>query len=204
MEAANYLLDLLKQGIEHWNQWRSQHAQVQLNFRWVTFGAVDLSDGNLSYGDFTRANLQRAQLCRANLQQANLSGTNLRGACLAQANLQGANLKWANLARADLRGANLSQANLTGADLSAADLTAADLQGAILQEAKLTQTKLPQVTSEAEVTLQSTNSLIENHPDPASAPAVSGSLLQSAPPAYLELESMLQSNGHYTSETSLN
>lgn len=43
-------LDILKQGVERWNQWRGEHAKIE----------VDLSHADLSGADLREANLSRA------------------------------------------------------------------------------------------------------------------------------------------------
>lgn len=93
-------LDLLKQGIDIWNTWRTQHREIQ----------PDLSGANLISADLSYADLHSADLISANLSSANLSSANL-----FRADLRGAKLSSASLSGADLRGANLSTANLTGA-----------------------------------------------------------------------------------------
>src|SRR6266576_2403890 len=75
-------LDILKQGIKEWNQWRQKHPDVR----------PDLSEAQL--GD--------ANLRNANLRGANLSGAQLSETQLSKANLSGADLSRAYLFRADL------------------------------------------------------------------------------------------------------
>ncbi len=73
-------LDILKQGVETWNQWREKHADIQ----------PDLS--------------------RANLVRIKLRGANLINVSLSRANLIGADLTGVDLFRAILSGADLSRA----------------------------------------------------------------------------------------------
>ena len=115
-------LQILKQDVEAWNQWRDQHRDIR----------PDLTAADLVRADLGEANLRGANLDGANLINANLDGANLR-----RANLRGANLGWANLIRADLSEANLIRTNLTGANLTGANLTGANLTGANLSEADL-------------------------------------------------------------------
>src|SRR6266571_7499738 len=97
-------LDLLKQGVEVWNQWRAQHPEIQ----------PDLIDANLSETD----------LSGADLRGVNLYGANLRGVTLCRANLCGTNLE----------NSNLKEANLSGADLSRAIVVSTDMTNAILND----------------------------------------------------------------------
>ncbi|MBL8191834.1 MAG: toll/interleukin-1 receptor domain-containing protein [Acidobacteria bacterium] len=115
-------LEILKQGVKKWNEWRKEISGIML----------DLSDADLRY----------AILCGAFLGGADLSGTILRGADLGGANLIIAKLSGAKLIDADLSGADLSGADLIDADLSGADLIDANLSGADLIDANLSGAKL--------------------------------------------------------------
>ncbi len=118
-------LDLLKSGVNEWNEWRRENPKVQ----------IDLSNADLSY-----ANLGGTNLKAANLNNANLGAVNLRGACLAYANLTNVNFK--DLVGADLRDAKLNSANLNDSNLSDSDLSYANLYGAYLNGAKLIRANL--------------------------------------------------------------
>jgi uncharacterized protein YjbI with pentapeptide repeats len=110
-------LDLLKQGVFAWNQWRQEHPEIMpdlngTDMTWAHLSRIDLSGANLSGADFTWADLYKADLTLADLSGANLSGADLSGANLYKANLHGANLKDTQFYRADLREANLHGVNL--------------------------------------------------------------------------------------------
>jgi hypothetical protein len=105
-------LQILKQGVEAWNQWRAANPGI-------------------------RPDLAEAPLARENLRGANLYQTDLREANLARADLVEAELSSADLFQADLRGANLLGADLSRANLSRADLTAVRLVETDLNEANL-------------------------------------------------------------------
>src|SRR6266851_441550 len=111
-------LDILKQGIKVWNQWREEYPEIQ---------------PDLSGTDLERLNLRG----RINLNAANLQETNLRFADLGNAHIKEANLKKANLHRTILAGANFNLTNLTEADLTLADLSVAALAFANLSSANL-------------------------------------------------------------------
>lgn len=68
--ADQQLLDLLKQGVYNWNQWRREHLGIRL----------DLSEADLSGVNLSGADLSGAKLNFANLSDANLSGVDLSGA----------------------------------------------------------------------------------------------------------------------------
>lgn len=135
-------LDILKQGVEVWLQWRKEHPNIKPDLR-----GADLSDANLSQVEFEQADLRGANLYRANLKEANLSESildranlneiDLGGAILIGATLNGAHLNGAHLNFTDLYGTDFSQAKLRGANFSDAhlvntDLTEADLTGATI------------------------------------------------------------------------
>ncbi|MCW2276862.1 pentapeptide repeat-containing protein [Heliophilum fasciatum] len=127
-------VEILKQGVEAWNQWRvSQDDLVFLpNLVGINLGGADLRNSNLSW-----ARLIGTNLCSVDLRGADLVGTDLREADLSRANLSGADLIGSNLSGANLGGADLCQATLIGADLSLADFSGADLRGADLSGADL-------------------------------------------------------------------
>ena len=95
-------LDILKQGVGVWNQWRKEHTDIP-----------DLRAANLSNTDLREANLNGADLT-----DTDLSGTDLREANLSRADLYRADLSRANLEHAYLKGATFVATNLTGATLN--------------------------------------------------------------------------------------
>jgi Pentapeptide repeats (8 copies) len=80
-------LQLLKQGVEAWNQWRRENRAIHPNL-----GLVDLSEADLRGADLSWAVLGGAYLSGADLTDANVSQARLDGATLLQTNFQGANL----------------------------------------------------------------------------------------------------------------
>lgn len=109
-------LEILKQGVKVWNEWRVTLAEV----------GPDLSGADLS---------------GAHLLGAYLIGADLNHACLNRADLRGADLTYTDLSGADLRGADFFQANLTGADLRGADLTGVTLAQTLFADNDLSQVK---------------------------------------------------------------
>ena len=86
---------LLRQGVEAWNQWRTQHPGTR----------PDLSSAHL-YG---------LDLVEVDLSGADLRHADLRGTVLSKAWLAGADLSGADFFRTILDGADLRDANLRGA-----------------------------------------------------------------------------------------
>jgi uncharacterized protein YjbI with pentapeptide repeats len=135
-------LNLLKQGIANWNEWRSRNPPLRPELAGANLIGTSLSGANLIRADLSKADLSKADLSRTYLKGAILSGATLTGANLSGANLIGANLSSANLTRMNLAAMNLSRldlsgATLTGANLSRADLSGTDLSGAAIIGAKL-------------------------------------------------------------------
>ncbi|NTW68762.1 MAG: toll/interleukin-1 receptor domain-containing protein [Chlorobiaceae bacterium] len=110
-------LEILKQGVGIWNEWRKEHPYII---------------PNLSEANFSNENLHRSAL-----QNTDLKGAILCGAYLQAANLCGANLFAADLSGSDLKNALLRGAYLRGTKLNGADLINADLNGTCFKGAKL-------------------------------------------------------------------
>ena len=161
-------LDLLRQGVDVWNAWRTTQNPLvcpdliearlieadlyrallmKANLTGAHLNGANLNGAHLMEADLSWANLTAAGLMMANLSGANLTGAHLKGANLMMANLSGANLSGANLTganliEADLYRALLMKANLTGAHLNEANLDGAHLNGANLMAAQLVETNL--------------------------------------------------------------
>ena len=90
-------LDILRQGVEVWNDWRGEHPKDHL----------DLTGANLWATSLRHFNLYNADLTGANLRGANLSGADLMGAILTSsiliyANFTGAKIGWTTFGDLDL------------------------------------------------------------------------------------------------------
>lgn len=153
-------LDILKQGVQVWNQWRNTHTTIRpdlsgAELTGATLGGANLSGATLSSADLSSADLSSADLSGAiiggvtinifNVTRADLSGLQRSGAVLSGANLSHADLSGANLRGAYLRGVNFSRADLSHADLRYTDLSDAGLSDAHLIEADLTRADLTRV-----------------------------------------------------------
>ena len=130
-------LDLVKQGVAVWNEWREKNPEV----------TPDLSEGNLVKADLRgadlrRVNLEGANLTRAVLDDARLQGANLRAARLLEADLSRANLSEADLSRAELMGSKLIGANLMNAKLHLAQVAVTNFKEANLRNADLSEADL--------------------------------------------------------------
>lgn len=152
-------LDLLRQGTNVWNIWRTGHLATAPDLTGADLSGTDLSYTNMSGADLTDANLSRADLSGADLSSAylmdaDLSNANLAGADLSDTDLNGANLSRADLGNADLTGSNLMNTNLTGIKLTAADLSHASMGWTIFGDIDLRTVKcLETVTHEGPSTI---------------------------------------------------
>ncbi len=100
-------INLLRQSVAEWNDWRSQNHSIKPD---LTGGELrsSLAGADLSRCDLTGARLSSIDLTGANLFNANLTEADLTGSCLIGANLTHANLADAKLLEANLVGTNLS------------------------------------------------------------------------------------------------
>ena len=135
-------LDILKRGVEEWNDWRVANPEASPDLSKANLSKMDLRDADLTRADLTRADLTEAQLRGANLWRANLQETNLTGAYIQRADLRGAQFGRAQLGGAHLSGAQLGGAQLGGAQLTLAHLRETDLREAYLREAHLREAQL--------------------------------------------------------------
>ncbi len=140
-------LEILKGGVELWNEWRFQNPEVLPDLIFADLSHLDLSGINLRHArlrstKFRSTNLSTSNLAGADLTQAQLPDTILREANLSHALLHfavidNANLSFADLRRADLSDSTLSHANLSHADLQDANLSNANMEGAHLAHVTL-------------------------------------------------------------------
>jgi TIR domain/Pentapeptide repeats (8 copies) len=130
-------LEILKQGVERWNQWRKKYPKVKpdLSGAGLSGQSPDDAKSNVLLRDDV---LVGGNLTRVNLNSANLDGANLTLVMLDEADLSRADLRSAHLVSAFLLGANLTNANLDGADLTDGDLDGVNLSGAYLSGADFT------------------------------------------------------------------
>lgn len=102
-------LDILREGVEKWNEWRAANPHIEPDLRMASLAGGAFHKIDLSRAVLIRAQLSGAGLDEARLEGANLDSANLEGARLREAHLEGASLKEANLGGADLRGAFLGK-----------------------------------------------------------------------------------------------
>ncbi len=136
------LMDILAEGPEVWNSWRSSRGLFRPDLRAADLAGASLSGVHLDGADLddcqmAGAGLQGARLAGAVLNGSNLEGADLTEAALSDSRLVAACLDRSTLHSADLNGASLNDASLVGANLESANLALADLSGADVTAARL-------------------------------------------------------------------
>jgi hypothetical protein len=129
--------EILKQGVQAWNQWRKENISVTIDL-----SGSNLAEANLEGANFNSVNLYRANFREANLMRTNFNRADVSAADLRKVNLSKASVRRAKLSNADLRKAVLRQVHFGKTDFLRADLRGADLSGSILEQAQFVNTKL--------------------------------------------------------------
>lgn len=134
-------LNILRQGVEVWNQWRVANPNIQPDLTKAHAWRRNYDGANFAGSDLTEANFSNASLVGANFNKAILNAANFHEADLSSASLVEAGLYIANLWKTKLIGADLSLANLQNAECYEADFENALLVGADLTKANLHKAK---------------------------------------------------------------
>ncbi len=113
-------LQILREGVAVWNQWRQKNPQIRPNLRKAKLHGMDLrnanfNDSTLRRADISQADLSQASFRRADLRRANLSGSLLRKADLTSAILIETNLEKAVLDNCQVYGISAWNTQLKGA-----------------------------------------------------------------------------------------
>jgi general secretion pathway protein A len=115
-------VDILKKGVNTWNQWRKEHPNA----------TIDLKEADLSNIDLLGANFQNANLMDADLTKSRAEKANFRRAHLVRTNFCRAKISSSDFSGANLQSANLYQAWGSHAIFSNAELTRTVLEKAVL------------------------------------------------------------------------
>lgn len=127
-------LDILKQGVTVWNQWRQENPKLQPDLSQTDLHEMDLRDANLSWMYLYGTNFMRATLIRVQLTGTHLHDANFYAAYLREDDLTGSFLSRTNFSRADLRGANLSKASIREVNFVGCILDEANLANAFVAQ----------------------------------------------------------------------
>lgn len=151
-------LEILKQGVEIWNEWRKEYPQERpdlseanldnmnlskINLANVNLDKATLRDAHLIEADISLSQVNQADLTKADLRRANLTATHFNRTIMIEAIFRKTNCTLTifcttNLFKADFSEASLNWAILIDANLNKANLFRADLHYANLQGANLT------------------------------------------------------------------
>lgn len=123
--ASEQHIQILRQGVEVWNQWREDYPHIRPD---LSFS--DLSRLDLYLVNFERANLRGAGCYGCSFTDAVFFGADLRDAKFIDAELFLSNFRQAQCCNANFSGADLSLTNLMGANFDGSELSRADLFGA--------------------------------------------------------------------------
>lgn len=135
-------LEILRQGVEVWNSWRSENYEITPDLTDALASGMFLSDANLVGVDFSGADLRGTDLNWARLSEswfvgANMEDASLLHAYLAESILVGANLQQTHLAKANLSSADLRDASLRHAYCVSTIFTGTGLVGCDFNEAEI-------------------------------------------------------------------
>lgn len=121
-------LEILKQGVGIWNQWREKNPEIKPNlegsdfsnkdFRGINFDDVNFSEAKFNACDLRDARFMEADLFSVFFRQTNLQNSNFEATYLWGATFKNVNLQSTILRFADLRNATFQNVVLTGANLN--------------------------------------------------------------------------------------
>src|SRR6266404_2839596 len=111
-------LEIIKQGVEVWNQWRKHNPKLHPDLSNAKLSDmylhhVDFLSTDLSFADLGGAKIFVADFSYANLISTNFRLADLRGACFNRARLNRANLYGTILYGTDFSFAILGEADFT-------------------------------------------------------------------------------------------
>ena len=136
------VLNIMRQGVKGWNEWRARNAVSSCDLSRTNLGGRDLQGINLVRANLTGAifagsDLSKAKLRHANLLHADLTYATLQGADLADADLAAASVIWTDFTRANLVRARFSMTNINRAIFEKADLANADFSTTLIGDTDL-------------------------------------------------------------------
>lgn len=161
------LLEILRQGSEVWNKWRSENKNARINLRNINESNLNLrefillnaklNDSIITSTNFTYAELGKAIFENSKINNSYFIGANLNGANFKNADLRGASLMLTNLTGANFEGANLEGANLQGAQLIDANFEGANISNAAVYGASVWEVNLKNCIQENLIVTQQSN-----------------------------------------------
>jgi uncharacterized protein YjbI with pentapeptide repeats len=130
-------VEILKQGVEVWNQWRICNPEIKPDLEFADFSGAYLCG----------ANLCGSLLAKTNFSQTNLSAVNFKGSNLFEANFTDALLNQADFSSLYLRNVNFTKADskdaiFMSANIESSNLTEANFNHVFLVDAKVVRSNL--------------------------------------------------------------
>ncbi|MCF8065046.1 MAG: toll/interleukin-1 receptor domain-containing protein [Desulfarculaceae bacterium] len=116
-------VEILKQGVEVWNEWREENPNVRPDLAGVGVTGKRLDRVNFRNASLINANFNSSELFQADFRRANLARTNLSWTFLNEADLRGADLiktdlSWSLVSDARFEFARIAYTTLAAMDLS--------------------------------------------------------------------------------------
>ena len=125
-------VEILKQGVETWNQWRSENPTSHPDL-----SGIKLHKTNLSGGKFSHVNLKGSDLTGSRFSESELIGSDLSNTILTKVWFEAATLTYANLNHSSLFEAEFYRANLAHTKFHKSCLEKASLNGADLCQSEI-------------------------------------------------------------------
>ena len=114
-------VDILKQGIDVWNDWRERHPEVDPDLR-KTDHKIGFFVKSINGANFSRTDLRGTSLILSDPCNVDFSNAKLQKAKLFQLSLSKVNLSGADLSGADFNGTRFYDVHFNGANLSNVNL----------------------------------------------------------------------------------
>lgn len=134
-----------KLGVNIWNKWRQDNANINLEFSDFKINNENYRSINLSHMILRNADFRNGKLTEANFANADLSGADFRGALLMDSNFENANLTDVKFDEAYLYRANFRKSYLRQTTFYKVDASGADFRGSTLYNTDFSHANLSEV-----------------------------------------------------------
>jgi len=130
-------LEILKQGVDFWNNWRDENPSEIPDLSNVDFNLTFHEENIFNGAEFSRANLRNSKFKKKSIDEVGLNYADLRGAEFYKSTLYEV-----DFTNADLRKAKFRESKLVGVNLSHVDLSGASLHATVLRDVNLSDSNL--------------------------------------------------------------
>ncbi len=135
-------VEILKQGVDVWNQWRADNVKINPNLSGATLDDLKAEAINFRNADLSGANVCRATLKNVQLEGANLTKSDFTGSLLPVSFLIGTVCTDAVFRGVDFQGAQIAWSQCTGVDFRGVDFRFATLKSLPLATSQWNDTRL--------------------------------------------------------------